>query len=86
MSQSVPGMQGLHVAQVLLFFSFAFDDIVYPCALVHWFVPVNTELDNVTSMWVVKPEYSGTSGSQRVVSVIHIDSHQENHPSLIFQY
>jgi hypothetical protein len=67
-------MQGLHVAQVLLFFSFAFDDIVYPCTLVHWFVPVNTEPDNVTGMWVVKPEYSGTSSGQQVVSVIHIDS------------
>ncbi|KAG5649625.1 hypothetical protein H0H81_002798 [Sphagnurus paluster] len=31
------GFRGLHFARVLLFFSFYFDDILYPCALVQWF-------------------------------------------------
>jgi len=69
---SQAGMRGLHAARVLLLFSFTSADATYPCALVHWFVPVADEPDNVTGMWVVKPEY--TPRGERVVSIVHVDS------------
>jgi hypothetical protein len=34
---SMDGMQGLEVAHVRLFFSFSYEGVKYPCALVHWF-------------------------------------------------
>jgi hypothetical protein len=69
---SQPGMRGLHVARVLLFFSFSFSDVVYPCALVHWFIPIDDNPDSVTGMWVVKPEYDASG--QRVIEVVHLNS------------
>ncbi|KAH9161473.1 hypothetical protein EDB89DRAFT_1913859 [Lactarius sanguifluus] len=44
----LPGMHGMLVARVLLFFSFSFRDQHYPCALVHWFIPVGDEPDHET--------------------------------------
>jgi len=35
---ALPGMRGLHVAQVMLFFRFTYNNIVFPCAFVRWFV------------------------------------------------
>ena len=35
--ESQPGMRGLQVVRVKLFFSFLFDGVEYPCALVEWF-------------------------------------------------
>ncbi|KAH8994183.1 hypothetical protein EDB86DRAFT_3064749 [Lactarius hatsudake] len=57
------GMRGMLVARVLLFFSFFFRDQHYPCALVHWLIPVGDEPDDDTGMW----------GNRRSLSVIHID-------------
>ncbi|KAF5366528.1 hypothetical protein D9758_008923 [Tetrapyrgos nigripes] len=34
---SAPGFRGLAVVRCLLFFSFKYDGVEYPCALVHWF-------------------------------------------------
>ena len=65
------GMQGLDVARIILFFSFTFMDVIYPCALVHWFTLVSEECDEDTGMWMVKPEV--TDGLP-VISVIHLDS------------
>ncbi|KAH8979145.1 hypothetical protein EDB86DRAFT_2814988 [Lactarius hatsudake] len=64
------GMRGMLVARVLLFFSFFFRDQHYPCALVHWLIPVGDEPDDDTGMWVVRPEFKG---NRRSLSVIHID-------------
>jgi len=36
---TLPGFQGLFVAQVLLLFSFHYRNVYYPCALVQWFTP-----------------------------------------------
>lgn len=66
----LPGMRGMVVARVLLFFSFSFRGQNYPCALVHWFVPVGGEPDDETGMWVVRPEFEG---NRRSLAVIHID-------------
>ncbi|KAI6041927.1 hypothetical protein EDC04DRAFT_2867018 [Pisolithus marmoratus] len=54
--QDKPGMKGLHVARVFLFFSFTYDSIKYPCALIHWFTMVSDEPAEDTGMWIVEPE------------------------------
>ncbi|KAJ7205174.1 hypothetical protein GGX14DRAFT_644927 [Mycena pura] len=51
-----PVMRGLVVGRALLFFSFAFADRSFECALVNWFVPVRDVPDPDTGMWVVKLE------------------------------
>ena len=66
------GMCGLHVAQVLLFLSFTSNHIVYPCALVQWFVIVGDGPCGETGMWIVKPEMQDDGA--RVTSIIHVKS------------
>ncbi|KAJ7577184.1 hypothetical protein C8J56DRAFT_1007251 [Mycena floridula] len=56
--KSEPGMLGMHVAHEI------------PCALINWFI-TSEEPDEDTGMWVVKPEYQGSS---RTIQVIHLDS------------
>ncbi|KAJ7737732.1 hypothetical protein B0H16DRAFT_1762218 [Mycena metata] len=51
-----PVMRGLVIGRALLFFSFAFADRSFECALVNWFVPVRDVPDPDTGMWVVKLE------------------------------
>jgi hypothetical protein len=65
------GMHGLDVVRVLLFFSFMFNDVTYPCALVRWFSLVGEERDEDTGMWVVQPEV--TDGGSPVISIVHLD-------------
>ncbi|KAG9223441.1 hypothetical protein PLEOSDRAFT_154734 [Pleurotus ostreatus PC15] len=67
-----PGMAGMTIGRVLLFFSFRHQQVYYPCALVNWLVTEADEPNEVTGMWVVKPEYGGNG--RRTVEVIHLDS------------
>ncbi|KAG5650965.1 hypothetical protein H0H81_010387 [Sphagnurus paluster] len=67
----LPGMQGMVIGRVLLFFSFKFHDEEFSCALVNWLVPVGDRPDDETGLWVVKPEFVG---NQRSVAVVHVDS------------
>lgn len=64
------GMLGMVIGRTLLFFSFEWHGIEYPCALVHWLVPVGDTPNDVTGMWVVKPEFEG---NRRSLAVVHID-------------
>ncbi|KAH9038559.1 hypothetical protein EDB85DRAFT_1860463 [Lactarius pseudohatsudake] len=64
-----PGMRGMCVVRVLLFFSFEYDDTYYPFALVEWFKKVG--LDPITGMWVVRPDMVR---GRRERSVVHLDS------------
>jgi hypothetical protein len=68
-----PGMAGLLVARVHLFFSFIddMDQETVPCALVSWFVPASNGRDPDTGMWTVKAEGTRT---RRPVQVIHLKS------------
>jgi len=68
---TLPGMRGLLTAQVLLFFSFSYCSITYPCALVQWFQPVGGAPCLDTGLWVVEPELD--RHGRRVQSVIHLD-------------
>ncbi|KAG1727959.1 uncharacterized protein EDB91DRAFT_1060871, partial [Suillus paluster] len=38
-----------------VFFSFKFNWVTYPCALVQWFDKVGDHADEDTSMWIVRP-------------------------------
>ena len=67
-----PGMRGLLIARVYLFFRFSFAGTDYPCALVHWYAKVGAEPDALTGLWVVEPEY--THDRHRNMGVIHLDS------------
>ncbi|KAH7903266.1 hypothetical protein BJ138DRAFT_1138769 [Hygrophoropsis aurantiaca] len=69
---TLPGMQGLYIVQVILFFSFEHRGIDWSCALVRWFETIGDEPCPVTGMWQVKPEMN--DDRKRCVSVINIDS------------
>jgi len=69
---SKDGMRGLEVARVHLFFSFKYQNITYPCALVQWYSHDGDEPDEDTGMWIVEPD-SYPDGSP-LVAVIHLDS------------
>lgn len=66
---SKPGIAGMSVVRVMLFFSFEFDGVFYPCALVEWFTKIGQ--DPVTGLWVVTPDI--TRG-KRDRTVLHVDS------------
>lgn len=63
---SLEGMRGLDVARVRLLFSFSYEGIEYPCALVRWFSRVGDSPDECTGMWVVQPDDD--------TSIIHLDT------------
>lgn len=69
---ALAGFQGLHAARVRLFFSFVFDHVEYPCALVQWFSAVAEQPDALTGMWIVEPDYD-VHGA-RLYGVIHLDA------------
>jgi hypothetical protein len=65
------GFAGLHVARVLLFFSFTYHSILYPCALVHWFSAVGNTPCKDTHMWMVQPDFCDDGSIFK--AVIHLD-------------
>ncbi|KAG6835316.1 hypothetical protein H0H93_002760 [Arthromyces matolae] len=67
-----PGVLGMTVARVLLFFSFNFEGQGYQCALVNWLVRESDVPDSETGLWLVKPEWEARG--RRTVEVVHIDS------------
>jgi hypothetical protein len=64
-----PGMSGMNIVRIKLFFAFEYDGEQYPCALVEWFDRIGK--DPVTGMWMVRP--SSTRG-RKDKSVVHLDS------------
>lgn len=64
-----PGMAGMAVGRVFLFFSFSHADVEYPCALIQWLNP-RDHVDESTGMWIVEPEVVGQSPG---LAVIHVD-------------
>jgi hypothetical protein len=67
---TLPGMPGMDVGRVFLFFSFSFQDVLYSCALIHWFECAGRHDD--TRFWMVRP-VSERNG-QPSLAVIHVDS------------
>lgn len=70
--RELPGMGGLTVGRVFLFFSFTFQDVLYPCALIHWYSLVGLEPDEETRFWVVKPDFK--ANGSRSLAVVHLKS------------
>jgi hypothetical protein len=69
---TLPGIRGCDVVRLLALFSFVWKEESYPCALVRWFTYVADEPDEVTGMWVVRPDYNA-DGSP-AIGIIHLDS------------
>ena len=69
---SKDGFRGMSVVRVRLFFSFEYNSVTYPCALVDWFKKMGRAPDDVTGMWIVEPELDQHGG--RLRSVLHLDS------------
>jgi len=67
-----PGMRGLDIARVRLFFSFTCNGTKYPCALVHWFSRMAELPDRDTGMWVVEPD--SADDGKPFATVIHLDT------------
>lgn len=59
------------MGRVRAFLSFAYNDRVYPCALIDRFKRVGRSPDPATGMWRVRPEVVG-SESRPLRSVVHI--------------
>lgn len=60
-------IHGLHVARVLLFYSFDYENVRYSCALVHWYKRTDDRPDSLTGMWAIEPR-------AHKLSVIHVDA------------
>ena len=67
-----PGMRGLDVARIHLFFSFEVGGEFFSCALVHHFCRSFNDPNPDNSMWVVEPNFN--CNGYRIMSVIHLDS------------
>ena len=48
-------MRGLEIAHAQLFFSFTFDNVKYPCALISWYGHMAEEPDEDMHMWILNP-------------------------------
>ncbi|KAI9429150.1 hypothetical protein BJY52DRAFT_1353967 [Lactarius psammicola] len=68
---SKPGMEGMEIGRVLLFFSFEYRRKNLSCALINWFVHAD-ERDPDTGMWTVEQELD--HHGQPTLEVIHVDS------------
>ncbi|KAG1884298.1 hypothetical protein F4604DRAFT_1878722 [Suillus subluteus] len=68
----VEGMGGMDIARVICFFSFMFEAVLYPCAVVHWFNKVNDRPDEDTGMWIVQPSYD--IAHLPSIGIVHVDS------------
>jgi len=68
----LPGMRGLEVARIFLFFSFVHLGVSYPCALIQWFSVVGDEPENETGLWMVEPEVH--DDDRPYLAVIHLES------------
>jgi hypothetical protein len=66
------GFRGLHVAHVILFFSFIHASVTYPCALVKWFTVIGDQPCEDTGYWMVKPELHPQT-RHRLITVVHLD-------------
>jgi hypothetical protein len=66
------GFSGLLAAQINLFFSFSFQNITYPCALVQWFSTYGDSPCEDTGMWMVEPDCDARG--RHICSVIHLDT------------
>ncbi|KAJ7730745.1 hypothetical protein B0H16DRAFT_1665336 [Mycena metata] len=72
--QNTAGFRGMSVVRLKLLFSFQFDGVNYPCALVEWFDKIGRAPDPDTGMWMVRPDLRRTRARDPVRSVVHLDT------------
>ena len=65
-----PGMLGMDVAQVCVFFSFNYNNTEYCCALVNWFSHVGDKPDKDTGVWAVHQHHDFDLRFQRLLTLI----------------
>ncbi|KAJ6626214.1 hypothetical protein B0H10DRAFT_1625860, partial [Mycena sp. CBHHK59/15] len=58
--------------RVLLFMSFKYRGVTYPCALVTWFSAIGDEPCPDVGMWMVQPDVDNRG--RRVMDIIHVDT------------
>lgn len=68
----LPGIRGLAVARVFLFFSFTYNSTSYPSALVQWFSFIGDEPDDETGLRMVEADFH--EDGRPYLSIIHLDS------------
>jgi hypothetical protein len=66
LDESLPGVEGMVIAQVQLFFSFNYKRVDYACAYVNWLVRDDDKPDHDTGLWTVslEEEHCGVLTSQ----------------------
>lgn len=69
LDDTLPGMEGMVIARVQLFFSFEYRGVDHHCALVNWLVREDDDPDPDTRMWVVSPEKRNGELTTQVVDV-----------------
>ncbi|KAN0128104.1 hypothetical protein V8E53_014085 [Lactarius tabidus] len=68
---SQPGMEGMEIGRILLFFSFEYRRKNFSCALINWFVHSDRR-DPDTGMWTVRQEVDRRG--EPTLEVIYLDS------------
>ncbi|KAG1811798.1 uncharacterized protein BJ212DRAFT_1448324 [Suillus subaureus] len=79
------GIEGLEVTRVkCFFFSFKFNWVMYPCALVQWFDKVGDHADEDTSMWIVclSTHDNGTPN----LAIIHLKTYLHSYDAFSTYY
>lgn len=63
-------MGGMLVGRAKAFLSFKYQDVIFKCALMEWFIPHGTTPDPLTGMWIVKPE---VRRGKKTVDLVDLD-------------
>lgn len=64
-----PGMLGMAIGRVFLFFSFTYMQTEHSCAFIHWIDRTDAQPDPETGLWVVNPEYLQNEPSMAVINL-----------------
>ncbi|KAJ7048802.1 hypothetical protein C8F01DRAFT_1275964 [Mycena amicta] len=69
--EDVDGFRGMSAVRTKLFFSFRFNGVYHPCALVEWFKKVGQRPDPETGMWIVEKEMEGR---RRLTTIVPLNT------------
>ncbi|KAF8257006.1 hypothetical protein EI94DRAFT_1774697 [Lactarius quietus] len=69
LDDSLPGLEGMVISRVQLFFSFTYRRVNHCCTFVNWFVHEDDEPDLDTRMWVVSLEKQNGKPTTQVIDI-----------------
>jgi hypothetical protein len=69
LDDDLPGMKGMVIARVCIFFSFNYKKTNYSCTFVNWLVRDDDEPDLDTGMWTVSQEMHCGKPTSQVINV-----------------